>query len=122
MVAALPANWDMLYLVTMADNWGPSTPISTELVRLRYGVLTKCYAIQAPFYRVVLEHFEKIFHSSEKIAPVDHVLAALHRDHRCYAPLGVGLAYRFGSTSEVQNASGVIRNWQPAVTKLDDPI
>lgn len=120
--AALPAHWDMLYLVTMADNWGPSVQISQELVRLRYGVLTKCYAIQAPFYRVVLDHFEKTFRSLGTIAPVDHVLAALHREHRCYAPLGIGLAYRFGSTSEVQSSPGIIRNWQPAVTKLDDPI
>ena len=103
-------------------NWGPSIRISQELVRLRYGVLTKCYAIQAPFYRVVLDHFEKTFRSSGTIAPVDHVLAALHLEHRCYAPLEVGLAYRFGSTSEVQSAPGVMRNWQPAVTKLDDPI
>lgn len=118
----LPPDWDMFYFMTMADNWGPSVEVSPELVRLRYGVLTKCYAVHAKMYPAILDLFESLIFSDQKIYPVDHVLAVLQKNYKCYAPSQEALTYRFGSLSEVQNMRGPMKNWQPAIRKLENPI
>lgn len=122
LLSGLPEDWDLFYLVTMADEWGPSEQITEELVRLRYGVLTKCYAIQAKMYPVILRYFDKVLSGRGPIYPVDHLLADLQRDHYCYAPKGQQLAYRFGSVSEVQGMDKPveIKNWQPALHKVEE--
>lgn len=116
----LPDNWDMFYFMTMADDWTPSFQVSPNLLRLNYGVLTKCYAVNAKMYPVILEHFEQLLQSNEKIHPVDHILAKLHHNYRCYAPKNEALTYRFGSASEVQNIGQTveIKNWQPSVNRI----
>jgi hypothetical protein len=116
----LPKDWDMFYFMTMADDWGPSKQVSPCLLKLNYGVLTKCYAVNAKMYATILEHFDTMLNAECSIPPVDHVLAILHSKTNCYAAKGEGLTYRFGSVSEVQglDQSVEIKNWQPCITKI----
>lgn len=114
-LSELPSNWDMFYFVTMADDWGASELVSDDLVKLNYGVLTKCYAVQAPFYKVLLDHFESYLYSDKPIPPIDHVMAELHSSSHCYAPKGKGFCYRFSSSSMVKTDSHDSFDWQTGV-------
>lgn len=113
----LPDDWDMFYFIVMADDWGPSVVVSQNLLKLKYGVVTKCYAVNAKMYSTILKQFDNVLEKEKTIYPVDHVLASLQKSHKCYAPKYESIAYRFGSVSEVQQTIE-IKNWQPAIVRM----
>lgn len=116
----LPEGWDMFYFVTNADLCGPSTQVSPNLLRLNYGLLMKVYAVNSKMYPLILDQLKALMASNEKIPPVDHAIAMLHPYTRCYASLKEGLAYRFGSVSEIYNLDKKvdIENWQPCTENV----
>jgi len=111
---SLPHEWDMFYFMSMWD----AKKISDNLAKLDYGIITKCYAINARMYDRVIEALEVITTAGKEIKPVDHALASLHKSSNCYVSLPP-LTYRFVSKSfvggDLGNKDAVPKNWQSNV-------
>lgn len=104
----LPENWDMFYFMAMLD----AKKFTDNLAQLKYGLVTKCYAINASIYDRIIEAFD-----IQELKPVDHVIASLHATSNSYVATPP-LTYRFASKSLVGGDLGrkeTAQNWQSHV-------
>jgi hypothetical protein len=103
----LPEDWDMFYFMSQCG----SQKINGSIARLDYGLTTKCYAVRAKMYPVLLEKLKAIEAEGVFLQPVDHEIASLHSQCKAYAPIEP-LSYRFASVSEVGGKNRVGFHWQ----------
>jgi hypothetical protein len=108
-------DWDMFYFMST----GNAKKISSNLAKLEYGLITKCYAINARVYDKILKVLSVVTNPNKKIKPIDHILAGLHEQTNSFVSTPP-LFYRFASVSEVganlgNNSSKPPTNWQSNV-------
>lgn len=91
----LAPSWDMFYFMAMKE----ATKVTENLAKLKNGVVTKCYAINAKFYDRILEMLAMSI-EDRQFEPVDDVIAYLHPTANCYVAIPA-LTYRSASLSQV---------------------
>jgi len=91
-----------------------ATDHSKNLKRLDYGLVSKAYAVSANVFDELLKNLE-VINSSEtrqgSLIPVDHIMAALHKDHHSFV-VKEAVCYRSASSSMVGGGRSDNNHWQ----------
>ncbi len=99
-MAQLPKEWDMFYFMSMKHERNSVQQVSPRIAKLNYGMVLKCYAINAKMYEQILQALENALSGQGEIEPVDNVIATLHAQSNCYVATPP-LTYRLASESLV---------------------
>lgn len=108
-IAQVPGDWDLFYFVILHGEWG--TPRAEfiegrpDILKAKFGLLTKCFAVNASAYETVVRQFETYLFSppEQELLPSDFMYALLHEKLHAYIAREP-LAYRYNCPSLVGNS------------------